>query len=89
MLSKYIQMKGYSYEDFVSYNLLDEYDSVYKFKDTPEYVIAKTKLYDDLHIYNKYKNCDIGADLVVIKNDQVYFIQCKNYDNIISINDLS
>ncbi len=82
-------MKGYSYEDFVSYNLLDEYDSVYKFKDTPEYVIAKTKLYDDLHIYNKYKNCDIGADLVAIKNDQVYFIQCKNYDNIISINDLS
>jgi hypothetical protein len=41
MLSKYIQMKGYSYEDFVSYNLLDEYDSVYKF--TPVKILNETK----------------------------------------------
>jgi len=88
MLTNYIHDKGYTYEDFVFDNLINEYDTVYKFKETPEYIIAKTKLYENLEIYNKYKKCDIGADLVAIKNDQVYFIQCKNFDNTISINDL-
>jgi predicted helicase len=88
MLTNYIQNKGYTYEEFVYSNLIEHYDVVYKFKETPEYIIAKTKLYDNYEIYNKYKNCDIGADLVAIKNEQVYFIQCKNFDNIISINDL-
>ena len=88
MITAYIQKKGYSYEDFVCNNLLQEYDQVYKFKDTPEYIIAKTKLFNDVKLYEKYKNCDIGADLVATKNDQVYFIQCKNYDNVISIDNL-
>lgn len=88
MLPIYIQIKGYAYEDFVSNSLINDYDAVYKFKETPEYVIAKTKLYTNKDIYLKYANCDIGADLVAIKNDRVYFIQCKNFDNVISINDL-
>lgn len=40
-------------------------------------------------VYSKYRNSDIGADIVAIKNNIIYFIQCKNYDNVISINDLS
>jgi len=36
-------------------------------------------------MYIKYKNCDIGADLVAIKDNQVYFIQCKNFSQTISI----
>jgi superfamily II DNA or RNA helicase len=89
MITEYIQHKGYIYEDYVLKSLMDEYDNVYKFKDTPEYIISKTSLYENYDIYNKYRNCDIGVDLVAIKDDKVYFIQCKNYDNIISINDLS
>jgi superfamily II DNA or RNA helicase/phage anti-repressor protein len=88
MLPSYIQTKGYAYEDFVCNSLINEYDAVYKFSETPEYIIAKTKLYTNKEIYLKYSNCDIGADLVAVKDDQIYFIQCKNYDNVISINDL-
>ncbi len=55
---EYRQIKGYTYEEFVLNNLLSQYDNVYYFKDTPEYIIAKTKLYSNYNIYNKYKNCD-------------------------------
>ncbi len=51
MLTNYIQTKGYSYEDFVYHNIFNSYDTVYKFKDTPETVISKTKLYEDYNIY--------------------------------------
>jgi superfamily II DNA or RNA helicase/prophage antirepressor-like protein len=92
MLTEYIQTKGYTYEKYV-YSLLKNdkkyFDNVWFFKYTPENIIAKTSLYDSYEIYSKYRNCDIGADFVGIKDDVIYFIQCKNYDNIISINDLS
>jgi predicted helicase len=86
-MTDYKQIKGNTYEEFVLNSLLNEYDNVYYFKDTPEYIIAKTKLYLNYQIYQKYKNCDIGADLVATKDDQVYFIQCKNFSQTISIND--
>ena len=86
-MNEYRQIKGNTYEQFVLDNLLSIYDNVFFFKDTPEYIISKTKLYSNYEIYIKYKNSDIGADLVAIKDDQVYFIQCKNFDQTISIND--
>jgi len=85
---EYRQLKGKTYEEFVLQNLLSEYDNVYFFKETPEYIITKTKLYNNYELYNKYKNCDIGADLVAVIDDVVYFIQCKNHEQTISINDL-
>lgn len=92
MNTLYIKTKGDVYEEYVlNYirNNKSQYDNGWFYKDTPEYVIAKTTLYDSYDIYCKYRNCDIGADIVAIKNDTVYFIQCKNYNNIISINDLA
>lgn len=86
-MTEYRQIKGNTYEEFVFDSLLNEYDNVYFFKETPESVIAKTKLYSNYDMYLKYKNCDIGADLVAVKDEQVYFIQCKNFHNTISIND--
>ena len=86
-MTEYRQIKGNTYEEFVFDSLLNEYDNVYFFKDTPESVISKTKLYKNYDMYLKYKNCDIGADLVAVKDEQVYFIQCKNFHNTISIND--
>ena len=92
MLTTYIQSKGYTYEKYV-YDILktnkNNFDDVWYFKTTPEHIIAKTSLYDSYNIYTQYRNDDIGADLVGIKNDIVFFIQCKNYDDTISINDLS
>lgn len=84
---QYRQIKGFTYEEFVFNSLLNDFDNVYYFKDTPEFIIAKTKLYLNQQIYHKYKNCDIGADLVAVKDDEVYFIQCKNFSQTISIND--
>jgi hypothetical protein len=92
MLTNYIQTKGYTYEQYI-YDYLKKdkinFDDIWFFKQVPEYVIAKTSLYDSYDIFSKYRNADIGADLIGIKNNIVYFIQCKNYDNVISINDLS
>ena len=92
MLTTYIQTKGYTYEEYV-YNKLkvnkNNFDDIWFFKHVPEYIIAKTSLYDSYEIYTKYRNDDIGADLVGIKNNIIFFIQCKNYDDTISINDLS
>ena len=48
--------------------------SAYFFKNTPEHIIKKTSLYNNLYTYNKYKNCDIGSDIIAIKDDIVYFI---------------
>ena len=86
-MTNYKTIKGNTYEDFVLNNLLAEYDVVYHFKETPEYIIAKTSLYNNYNVYLRYKNCDIGCDLVAVKNDIVYFIQCKNFNGTISIND--
>lgn len=86
-MTEYKKIKGDTYEKYVMDNLLSEYDNVYYFKDTPEFIISNTKLYSNYDVYLKYKNCDIGCDLVAVKNEQVYFIQCKNFSQTISIND--
>jgi len=87
MIEQFKKIKGDTYEEYVLNNLLSNYDNVYYFSETPENVIAKTKLYSNYEIYNKYKKCDIGADLVAVKNNEVYFIQCKNFNQTIGIND--
>jgi superfamily II DNA or RNA helicase/phage anti-repressor protein len=92
MLAQYIQEKGRSYEQYVLEYLLKVdkwFDNVWFFKNTPEHIISKTKLYESYDIYKKYRNSDIGSDLVGIKNNTIIFIQCKNYDNVISVDNLS
>jgi predicted helicase len=89
MLTNYIQTKGYSYEQYVYNKLKKKFNNIWFFKNVPEYIIQKTNLYNSYNTYTKYRNSDIGADLVAIKNDIIFFIQCKNYDTVISINDLS
>ncbi len=85
----YKQYKGTSYEIYILNIMKKDYDHIFTFKDTPEVFLKNTKLYKNYDIYNKYKNCDIGADLVAIKNNEVYFIQCKNHSNTLCINDLT
>jgi len=43
-METYKKDKGDVYEKFVLNNLLQEYDNVYYFKDTPEHIISKTKI---------------------------------------------
>ncbi len=46
----YKTIKGNSYENYVLNNLLVEYDVVYHFKEIPDYIIAKTSLYNNYDI---------------------------------------
>ena len=89
-MNEYKQIKGNNYELFIlnKLKLELEYDNVWFFKNTPEKVLQNTKLLDNYDIYTKYKNCDIGADLVAIKNEHIFFIQCKNHNDTLCINDL-
>ena len=87
-MNLYKQVKGYEYECFILNKLKLQYDEVFLFKYTPERILQHTKLLSNYDMYTKYKNCDIGADLVAIIDNQVYFIQCKNHNNTLCINDL-
>jgi superfamily II DNA or RNA helicase len=87
-MNLYKHNKGYNYELFILNKLKLQYDEVFLFKFTPERILQHTKLFNNYDIYTKYKNCDIGADLVAVKDNQVYFIQCKNHNDTLCINDL-
>jgi superfamily II DNA or RNA helicase len=87
-MNLYKYNKGNNYELFVLNKLKLQYDEVFLFKFTPERILQHTKLFNNYDIYTKYKNCDIGADLVAVKDNQVYFIQCKNHNDTLCINDL-
>ena len=65
-MTEYNQLKGNTYEEFVLNNLLNKYDAVYYFKETPEDIIAKTKL------YSKYEGI---ADKMITNlfRDKLYF----------------
>jgi superfamily II DNA or RNA helicase/phage anti-repressor protein len=90
MLTNYIKTKGNEYEKYVLNFFKSKIDvKAWLFKNTPEYIIAKTNLYKSYDLYSKYRNCDIGADIVALIDNNVYFIQCKNYENVISIDDLA
>ena len=84
----YKHNKGNNYELFILNKLKLQYDEVFLFKFTPERILQHTKLFNNYDIYTKYKNCDIGADLVAVKDNQIYFIQCKNHNDTLCINDL-
>ncbi len=88
MQQQYTKTKGDSYESFILKYLISNGYEAWSFKTTPEKIIAKTNLYKKYDIYNKYRYSDIGADIVAHKNDTVYFIQCKNFNGTISINDI-
>ncbi len=87
-MNLYKKNKGDTYEFYVLQKLKKNFDDIWLFKFTPEKILQQTKLFDNYDIYTKYKNCDIGADLVAIKDDKIFFIQCKNHNNTLCINDL-
>jgi hypothetical protein len=87
-MNLYKKNKGDTYEFYVLQKLKKNFDDIWFFKFTPEKILQQTKLFDNYDIYTKYKNCDIGADLVAIKDDKIFFIQCKNHNNTLCINDL-
>lgn len=84
----YNKYKGDKYEEYVLEEILkDEFDEAWLTKDIPEEILLKTNLRNNINIRN-YLNRDIGFDIMGIKDNEYYFIQCKNYNKTIYINDV-
>ena len=57
-------------------------------KDFPEKLMYENNLIKDYDTFSKYRY-DIGADLVAFKDNKYYFIQCKNYNDTILMENLA
>lgn len=78
---------GTTYEYFVVESIKNEYDNVWHWKDFPEEKLYELGIIKDYDIFCKYRN-DLGADVVAMKDNIYYFIQCKNFKETVRINDL-
>lgn len=79
---------GTTYEYFVLEHIKKDYDQVWHWLDFPEEKLYELNIIKDYNVYCKYRN-DMGADLVAVKDNIYYFVQCKNYSETIMINDLA
>jgi len=84
----YSQKIGFTYEYFVLQQIKKDYDKVWHWKDFPEKLMFDNNLINNYEIFCKYRY-DIGADLVALKNNKYYFIQCKNYNDTILMENLA
>ena len=84
----YRQKIGFTYEYYVLEQIRKDYDNVWHWKDFPEKLMYKNNLINDYDVFCKYRY-DIGADLVAVKNDKYYFIQCKNFNDTILMEKLA
>ena len=84
----YCQKVGFTYEYYVLDQIKKDYDKVWHWRDFPEKLMYENNLIKDYDIFCKYRY-DIGADLVAFKDNKYYFIQCKNYDDTILMENLA
>ena len=84
----YRQNIGFSYEYYVLDQIKNDYDYVWHWRDFPEKLMYENNLINDYEIYCKYRY-DIGADLVAMKDNKYYFIQCKNFNDTILMENLA
>ena len=88
MTIPYSHKVGFTYEYYVLEQIKNDYDKVWHWKDFPEKLMYDNNLIKDYDTFCKYRY-DIGADLVALKNDKYYFIQCKNYNDTILMENLA
>jgi superfamily II DNA or RNA helicase len=84
----YSHKVGFAYEYFVLEKIRKDYDKVWHWKDFPEKLMYENNLINNYEIFSKYRY-DIGADLVAYKDNKYYFIQCKNYNDTILMENLA
>lgn len=92
-------MKGDLYEIFInSYlNTLDSTKNSYLWKDIPEFILYQANLitcYNEHRLKRKSDKInplqDIGLDIITVNNnDDIIFIQCKNYTGMVNVACLS
>ena len=88
MNKTYQQLIGTTYEYYVLEQIKKDYDKVWHWKDFPEKLMYENNLITNYDIFTKYRY-DIGADLVALKDNKYYFIQCKNYNDTILMENLA
>ena len=72
----YNKIKGDQYENYIlNYitNETNEFEQAWLTKNIPNEIIINTNLNKNDNI-EKYKNCDIGFDILAVKNNEYYFI---------------
>ena len=88
MNKHYAHKVGLVYEYYVLDQIKKDYEKVWHWKDFPEKLMYENNLIKDYEIFCKYRY-DIGADLVAFKDNKYYFIQCKNYNDTILMENLA
>jgi superfamily II DNA or RNA helicase len=79
---------GDSYEYFVLNQIKKDYDQVWHWKDIPESILYELNIIRNYDKFIKYRY-DIGADLIAKKDNNYYFIQCKNFKETILMEHLA
>jgi hypothetical protein len=98
-------IKGFHYEKYVVSKLRDYYDiaEIYLWKDVPDYLLIESGIIlsnDLVNVKDKYKTnevyrnynvlLDTGIDIIFkLKSNEIYLVQCKAYNSIISQKHLS
>jgi len=88
MDTHYAHKVGLAYEYFVLEQIKKDYEKVWHWKNFPEKLMYENNLINNYEIFCKYRY-DIGADLVAFKDNKYYFIQCKNYNDTILMENLA
>jgi superfamily II DNA or RNA helicase/phage anti-repressor protein len=82
------QAKGRRYEDDVTEKLRPEYDYIWPWRDVPEKILIDNKIIIDYSKYSESRK-DIGIYVVAMKDGKLTFIQCKNYEHNVRVDDIA
>jgi superfamily II DNA or RNA helicase/prophage antirepressor-like protein len=82
------KLKGDNYEKYVLNHLKKDHTNIWLWKDVPERI-----LFDNNIIINYDEYCenrkDIGIDVVGLKDNKLYFYQCKNHQSTVTLDKIS
>jgi superfamily II DNA or RNA helicase len=82
------QAKGYAYEKYVLETLRDDYNDIWLWKDIPESILIDIGIIKDYSVYSECRK-DIGIDILAVKDNIYTYIQCKNYENAVCVDDIA
>ena len=84
------KIKGDAYELFILNHLItvENYDCAWLWKNVPEKVLFEENIIDDYADYSYARN-DIGIDIIALKDNKYIYVQCKNYEESICVQDLA
>ncbi len=79
---------GDNYENYVLNREKYLYDDMWLWKHIPEIILFDHNIIKDYDEYSETRK-DIGIDIVGIKNNKLYFYQCKNHTDSVTLDKLA